>query len=74
MNPLRIIGPALLVVGVILTVIGINASHSFVDQMSEMFRGRFTDSTTWYIIGGIGITVVGLVCTFTTWRRKPARS
>jgi drug/metabolite transporter (DMT)-like permease len=72
MNLQRIAGPALIVVGVILTVIGINASHSFSDQMSDLFRGKFTDSTNWYILGGAAVAVVGLVCTVATLRRQPA--
>ena len=61
MNPQRAIGIALLAVGVILVVIGMNSSHSAVDQLSNTFTGRFTDNTMWYIVGGIGTGIVGLV-------------
>ena len=72
MNFQRIVGPALIVLGVILTVIGVNASHSFSDQMSDLFRGRFTDSTNWYILGGAAVAVVGLGLTVTTMRARRA--
>jgi len=61
MSPQSIVGVVLLVLGVALLVIGVNASHSFADQVHNTFTGRFTDSTTWYIIGGIASGIVGLV-------------
>ena len=61
MSPQRIIGLVLLVVGIVLLIIGLNASDSLVDQVSETFTGRFTKSTTWYIIGGIATGVLGLL-------------
>jgi drug/metabolite transporter (DMT)-like permease len=61
MNPQRILGIALLVTGVILVVLGTNASHSLADQVNNTFTGRFTERTTWYIIGGIGLALVGLL-------------
>lgn len=56
----RLFGGVLLIVGVILLVVGMNASHSMADQVSNTFTGRFTDATTWYIIGGIGTGILGL--------------
>lgn len=61
MNPQRILGIVLLVVGIVLLVMGLNASDSIADQVSETFTGRFTRGTTWYIIGGIAVAVVGLL-------------
>lgn len=63
MSPQRILGIVLLVVGVIVMVIGFNASHSVGDQVSNTFTGKFTDSTMWYIIGGIAAGVLGLLLT-----------
>lgn len=63
MSPQRIVGIVLLVVGVVLFVIGMNASDSIADQVSDTFTGRFTDKTTWYIIGGIGTALLGLLLT-----------
>ena len=54
----RIIGIVLLVVGVVLLVFGMNASHAPVDQVTQTFTGRFTQTTMIYLIVGI-IAVVG---------------
>ena len=61
MNPQRIVGVVLLVVGVILLSVGMNASHSLADQVSNTFTGRFTQATTWYIVGGIASALLGLL-------------
>jgi len=50
----------LLVAGVILLIVGMNASHSVADQVSTTFTGRFTQATTWYIVGGIALALLGL--------------
>ena len=60
MTPQRIFGIALLAVGIVLLVIGMNSSHSVADQISNTFTGRFTDNTTWYILGGIVTGLVGV--------------
>ena len=52
-----------MVVGVVILVVGINASHSAADQLSNTFKGRYTDATMWYIVGGIGAAIVGLLLT-----------
>jgi len=70
MSPQRIFGVALLVLGIILLVIGLNSSHSMADQISNTFTGRFTDNTNWYIIGGIVLGVAGLSISFLGPRGK----
>ncbi len=60
MNSQRILGIVLLVVGIILLVVGMNSSNSMADQLSNTFTGRFTEATTWYIVGGIGSAVAGV--------------
>jgi LPXTG-motif cell wall-anchored protein len=72
MNPQRIVGVVLLVVGVILLSVGINASHSLADQVSNTFTGRFTQATTWYIIGGIASALLGALMVLFSLRRKMA--
>jgi uncharacterized membrane protein len=54
-------GVVALVVGVALLIIGLNASHSMADQMSDFWTGRFTEGTTWFIIGGIAVGVLGVL-------------
>jgi len=60
MTPQRIFGIALLAVGIVLLVVGMNSSHSMADQLSNTFTGRFTDNTIWYIVGGIVAGIAGL--------------
>jgi len=61
MSQQRILGIVLLVVGIILLVVGMNASHSVADRVSNTFTGRFTEATTWYIVGGIASALLGLL-------------
>ena len=55
----RILGVVALVAGVALLVVGLNSSHSIADRVSDTFTGRFTQATTWYIVGGIAAIVGG---------------
>jgi hypothetical protein len=68
----RIVGLALLVVGVICVVVGMNASHSMADQVSKTFTGRFTEATTWYILGGIAAGLIGMSMMAVSGRGKNA--
>jgi len=55
---------ALLVVGVILIVFGINASQSFSSDVSRFFTGSPTDQTIWYFLAGAVCLAVALVMLF----------
>ncbi len=61
MSSQRIAGIVLLVAGVVLFFVGMSASESVADQLSNFFTGQFTDATMWYIIGGIAAAVAGLL-------------
>ncbi|MFA7236051.1 MAG: DUF3185 family protein [Phycisphaeraceae bacterium] len=61
MNIQRIFGTILLVAGVILFIIGLSASDSVADRWSNFFTGHYTDATVWYMVGGIGLAVAGLM-------------
>jgi len=61
MSQNRIFGIVLLVVGVAVLVVGMNASHSVGDQVSKTFTGRFTKETMWYLIGGGAAALFGLL-------------
>jgi len=60
MNAQRMLGLALLVAGMALLLFGWNATDSVTENVSEGLTGRFTDKTTWYLIGGAVLAVVGL--------------
>ena len=72
MNTQRIVGVVLVVVGVILLSVGINASHSLADQVSNTFTGRFTQATTWYVVGGIASALLGVLMVLVDLRHKTA--
>ena len=61
MSMQRVFGFVLLVVGVILLIVGMNASHSMADRASNFFTGRFTHETAWYIISGGAAALFGLL-------------
>ena len=56
----KIASLALLVGGVVLTIVGINATNSFTSDVSRFFTGSPTDKAVWMLIGGILAAVVGL--------------
>lgn len=72
MSPQRIVGVVLLVVGVVLLIMGVNASHSISDQVSQTFTGRFTQATTWYIVGGIASALLGALLMLFNMRGRHA--
>ena len=55
------IGLALIVVGVVLIVFGVDASNSASSSVSRAFTGAPTDKTMWLLLGGIGTAIVGTV-------------
>jgi hypothetical protein len=50
----------LLVVGVILLFFAYQSSQSLGDQVTEAVTGRFTNSTTWFLILGAAASVAGI--------------
>lgn len=56
----KIVGAALLAVGVLLLIMGFNASESFSSEVSEAVRGTPTDRSIWFLVGGGVMGVVGL--------------
>ena len=59
----KIASIALLVGGVVLMVIGINATNSFSSDVSRFFTGSPTDKAVWMLIGGIVAAIAGLTMT-----------
>lgn len=64
----KAISLALLVGGVILIVLGINATNSFSSDVSRFFTGSPTDKAVWMLIGGSVAVVAGLVGMSRGWK------
>ncbi|QKK01348.1 MAG: DUF3185 family protein [Pseudomonadota bacterium] len=61
MSTNRLIGIILIVIGGGLLYFGLQATGSLAEEVHETFTGRFTDETTWYLLGGGAALVVGLI-------------
>lgn len=55
----RALGIVLLIAAAVLFYMATNASHSFSDQVSNVFTGRFTERTTWMFGGAIAAGLLG---------------
>ena len=55
---------ALLVVGIILIIYGVNASNSFNSDVSRFFTGAPTDKSIWLMIGGAFTAGAGFIGLF----------
>ena len=62
----KIVSLALLVGGIVLLIIGFNATNSFSSDVSRFFTGSPTDKAVWMLIGGLLAALVGLTM---LWRR-----
>jgi len=56
----RVIGMALLIVGAVLMVFGMQASASLGSRLSELFTGAPSDRTIWLLLLGVVAAIVGL--------------
>ena len=56
----KVISLALLAGGIVLILLGINATNSFSSDVARFFTGSPTDKAVWMLIGGIVAAVVGL--------------
>lgn len=66
----KLISLAFLVGGIVLIVMGINATNSFSSDVSKFFTGSPTDKAVWMLIGGIVLAMVGLFGTFRSTNRS----
>jgi len=55
----KAIGIALLALGIILIVFGINASNSIGSDFSRFFTGSPTNKAIWLLLGGVASVIVG---------------
>jgi Protein of unknown function (DUF3185) len=65
----KIISLTLLIGGVVLMIVGINATNSFGSDVSRFFTGSPTDKAIWMLLGGTVAAVVGLVSTLRSWKQ-----
>lgn len=56
----KIVSLALIVGGIVLIVVGVNATNSFSSDVSRFFTGSPTDKSVWMLIGGVAAAAVGL--------------
>lgn len=57
----QVLGIILLIAAAALLYFGYTASQGVGEQIHETFTGRFTDSTTWYLVFGIAAGIGGAV-------------
>ncbi len=55
----RGLGIVVFVVGVVLLCFGINSTEKVGEKIVDSVKGRYTDTTMWYLIGGIALIIVG---------------
>ena len=55
-----VVGIALLVVGVVLIIFGMQASASLGSRLSELFTGAPSDRTLWLLVAGAVAAILGL--------------
>jgi len=55
-----VIGIALLVVGVVLIIFGMQTSASLGSRLSKLFTGAPSDRTIWPVVAGVAAAMVGL--------------
>jgi hypothetical protein len=59
----KMISIGLLVGGVVLIILGIQAMNSFSSDVSKFFTGSPTDKAVWMLIGGVVAAAMGLMGT-----------
>ncbi len=52
---------ALLIVGVVLVVLGVQATNSFSSDVARFFTGSPTDKAIWMLLAGIVSGIIGLI-------------
>lgn len=61
MTTQNIIGVIMLLAASVLLYFGFQESQSVGEQVYETFAGRFTESTTWYLVGGAAAALGGVI-------------
>jgi hypothetical protein len=56
----KTISLAILAVGILLVIFGINASNSISSDVSRIFTDAPTDKAIWMLVGGVVATIIGV--------------
>jgi hypothetical protein len=64
MSSQRLLGLLILIVGIVIFILGINATHAFNEKIASSIEGHYSNKTTWYILSGIVCIVIGTALTF----------
>jgi len=64
----RIIGVICLAIGILLLVWGHNSAQALNSQVKNIFTGTPTDRTMYYYVGGVALSLYGLLQI--VWTRK----
>ena len=59
----KLVSLTLLVGGIVLIIVGVNATNSFSSDVSRFFTGSPTDKAVWMLIGGAVASIIGLAGT-----------
>jgi divalent metal cation (Fe/Co/Zn/Cd) transporter len=57
----KAISLAILAGGILLLIFGISASNSVSSDISRVFTDAPTDKAIWMLVGGVVVTIIGLV-------------
>ncbi len=57
----KTISLAMLAGGILLVIFGVNASNSVSSDISRVFTDAPTDKAIWMLVGGVVVTIVGLM-------------
>lgn len=57
----KTISLAILAGGILLVIFGINASNSVSSDISRVFTDAPTNKAIWMLVGGVVMTIIGLV-------------
>jgi hypothetical protein len=57
----KAISLAILAGGILLVIFGVSASNSISSDISRVFTDAPTDKAIWMLVGGVVVTIIGLV-------------
>jgi len=57
----KTISLAILAGGILLVIFGVSASNSLSSDISRFFTDAPTDKAIWMLVGGVVVTIIGLV-------------